>query len=68
MRRRKGIMGYIVTLILFIAFAGLTLAVLRQFDGDLMAAISWFIDFIVKAAARVADWFSEQATFRKVFS
>ncbi len=63
--RRRGITGTITSLITFIILAGIFLAVLRRFDGDVVAAFQWIIDSIVNVITNIADRVSDMPWFRR---
>lgn len=44
------------------------MAVMRQFNGDIIEAVSWFFSLLSDLAGRVADKFSEMPRFRDMFS
>lgn len=67
-RRRRGLSGAIVSLIIFVIIAALFLAVLRQFNGDVVEACEWIVTWIVDLVNKVADKFSEMPGFRDIFS
>lgn len=67
-RRRRGLSGAIVSLIIFIILAALFMAVLRQFDGDIVEAFEWIFNWIADLINRVADKFSEMPGFRNIFT
>lgn len=67
-RRRRGLSGAIISLIIFIILAALFMAVLRQFDGDIVEAFEWIFNWIADLINRVADKFSEMPGFRNIFT
>lgn len=67
MRRRKGIMGTIFSILGLIIIAGIFFAVMREFDGDFIAAIYWFFKTVFDLIGRVADKFTDMPGFRQVF-
>lgn len=66
MRRRRGgggIFGVITTLILL----GVGMAILRQFDWDIGAAVTWLGDQALHFINGVSDWVSSQPFFQSLF-
>lgn len=68
MRRRKGLSGAIFSLIGGLIMLGLIVAVLRQFDYDVVAAGEWLFTSLADIANKIADKFTEMPGFRNVFS
>lgn len=66
-RRRGGLGGIIFSLFMFVVLGGLFLAVLKQFDGDVVAAVSWIGDYIWNLIKQVADKFSNMDGFQQLF-
>lgn len=57
-------MGVIQTILVL----GLILAVLKMFGMDPILAVGWFFEKFLDMVFRVADWFSNNNTFRALFS
>lgn len=68
MRRRRGLLGSVMSFLLFIILVGLFFAVMRQFNGDFIEAISWLFGMFADMVGRVADKFVEMPGFRKLVS
>ena len=67
MRRRGGIVSQIMGIIFILILLGLALAVLRQFDWDFGAVITWTGEKIVEFVDKIANYFTSLPTFRKLF-
>lgn len=68
MKKRKGIMGGLISLIFFIIIAGIILAVARQFNGDIIEAIIWIFNYIWGLIVSVAEKVGRMTGFRKLFT
>lgn len=66
-RKRRGLSGAIVSLFIFVIVAALFMAVLRQFNGDIVEAGNWIFTWIAGLVNKVADKFSEMPGFRDIF-
>jgi hypothetical protein len=65
--RRKGIFGQMMGFISFLLFLGIALAVLKQFNWDIGATITWIGIKIFDFVNSVTNFFAEQPTFRSIF-
>ncbi len=54
----------VLSLVLVVVLVGLTLALYRSFDGDVMAMLTWAGNFIAGLVQTIADWFSSNPFFQ----
>ena len=62
---RFSILGLVKKVAFWLVLAGLGFALLRAFDGDVVAVLRFIGDKIVGAIRWVADLFSNNETFRE---
>lgn len=66
--RRKGIIGNIYSLITFIIWAALFVALLSRFDFDIVRMVEWIVLFIWDIILRLANLISRNDSFRSITS
>lgn len=59
-------MGGIGRIIGIFILTGFLLALLRVFNFDVFAVGEWIFDIIASVVSRIADWFANNETFRRI--
>lgn len=68
MRRQKGIFGSIMGLISALIIIGISMAVLKQFNWDIGAAITWLFKKAVDFVNAVSNYLTNLPAFRNLFA
>lgn len=65
--KKGGIFKNIKALIVFIVLSALFLAALSQFNWDVFEMITWYLNKILEAITRLANYFAHLPFFRSIF-
>lgn len=65
-RKKNTITGKIFSVIAFIVWFGLFIALLKRFDWDIMLLLEWFLSLFLELIDRISNWFLTSPTFQRV--